>query len=76
MQKFSLHIKKTDINIQKINISKLEIFGIVIVFFLVVDKDRKFRFFEKTFFLSNINMDITLRILFFTLSNAEINFND
>lgn len=50
--------------------------SIVITFFLVDDKDEKSWFFEETFLLANINMNIALRILFLTLSIIEVNFTN
>ena len=46
----------------------------IIASFSVEDKEKKSRFFEKMFLLANINIDIALRISFFTLSNDKIDF--
>ena len=46
----------------------------VIVSFFVKDKEGRSLFFKETFFLAYINIDIALRMLFFTLSNDEIDF--
>lgn len=40
------------------------------------DKDEKSRFFEKTFLLAKISIDIVLSMPFFILSNIEINIID
>ena len=40
------------------------------------DKEKRLCFFEEIFLLADINMDIALSILFFTLNNVEINFID
>ena len=40
------------------------------------NKERKFEFFEETFLLADISIDITLDIPLFTLSNIEIDFVD
>lgn len=45
-------------------------FGMVIASFLVDDKNRKSHFFEKTFLLADINMNIVFGISFLTLSNV------
>lgn len=42
----------------------------------MIDKKRWSRFFEKTFLLTDIGMDITLEMLFFLLTNAKIKFID
>lgn len=49
-------------------------FGMVIVAFLVNNKDEKIRFFKKAFLLANVSSDIVLGISFFTLSNANVRF--
>lgn len=75
-KKLSLYVRKTDICIQKIDGSRLEIFGMIITFFLVKNKDRRFRFFKKTFLLAYISINVAVGILFFILSNFDINFTD
>ncbi len=42
--------------------------------FSVSDKDDKERFFEKSFLLAEVKVDIVFGILFITISNADINF--
>lgn len=74
--KLGLHIQKTNINTQKIDDSKLNIFDIVITICLINDKNKKSRFFEKLFLLTDISIDITFGIFFFTLNNTQINFNN
>ena len=69
-------MRKTKVGTPKIDGSKLYIFDIVIAFFLVEDKEGKLRFFEKTFLLANISMNIALEMLFLILSNIEIDFTD
>lgn len=48
----------------------------VIAFFLIENKDGKSCFFEETFLLTDINMDVAFTIFFFTLSNVKVNFTD
>ena len=38
------------------------------------DKDSRKKFFEKSFLLADINLDVILKILFLTISNDDINF--
>ena len=75
-KKLDLQIYETKVNTQKIDDSKLDTFDIVVVSFLVKNKKRKFCFFEEIFLLADINIDIALDILFFTLKNIEINIVD
>lgn len=35
-----------------------------------------FRFFEETFLLADINIDVTFEMVFFILSNVEVKFDD
>lgn len=73
-KKLDLKTRAMDIGAQKINNSKLDIFGIVIASFQIKNKKERSQFFEETFFLADISMNIALRIFFLTLSNVEINF--
>ncbi len=52
----------------------MEIHGIVVFTFSLLDKDGKDRFFEENFLLANIKLDVVLRILFLTMSNADVDF--
>lgn len=67
-------IQKPYINLQKIDDSRLDTIGIVIAFFSVDDKDERFRFFEETFLLASISIDVCFEIFFLTLKNIKINF--
>lgn len=48
----------------------------VITSFLVNDKDEKFCFFEETFLLADIGIDVAFEIFFLTLSIIKVNFNN
>lgn len=76
IKKLSLCIYKTNINAQKIDNNKLETFRMVITSFSIDNKDGKSCFFEDTFLLADISIDISFGMLFLTLSNIEINFNN
>lgn len=67
-------MENTEVKAQKIDSSTLDTLGIKIISFWIDDKVERFQFFEKTFFLANISIDLALRIFFLTLTNAEINF--
>lgn len=75
-KKLGLLIWKTKVGAWKNDCSKLKTFGIVITCFLINDKDEKSCFFEETFLLADISMNITFEMLFLTLNNAEVNFNN
>ena len=67
-----LKVCPTTIGAQKIYSSFLKTFGMVIASFQVKDKLGRDWFFQETFLLANINIEIVFGMLFFTLSNAII----
>ena len=69
-----LRVHCTDIGAQKIDGSTLKSFGMVLASFQVEDKFGKARFFQETFLLANISMEVVLGMLFLTLSNADVQF--
>lgn len=75
-KKLDLCICKINVNTQKINSSRLQIYGIVLGLFWVDKKDGKPHFFEETFLLADISIDIAFKISFFTLNNIVVNFNN
>ena len=72
--KLGLKVHFTKVGAQKVHDSTLKTFGIVLASFQVEDKLEKVWFFQKTFLLANINMEIVLDMLFLILSNANIQF--
>ena len=72
--RLGLCTRKIDVGIQKINGSYLDSFGIVIADCSVKDKLRRVRFFQEIFLLANISLEMVLRMLFLTLSKADIRF--
>ena len=46
----------------------------LIAFFSVKEKEKMSCFFEKTFLLADISINVTLKLLFFILSNNENDF--
>lgn len=73
-KKLGLVIQKTDVKAQKIDNITLETFGMIIAAFTVYNRAKKVCFFEKTFLLADINMNVALKMLFLILSNADIYF--
>ena len=72
--KLGFHAKKIDNGVWKIVRSHLDTFGIVIVDCSVKDKLRRVQFFQKTFLLTNIGLEVILGIFFLTLSRVNIRF--
>ena len=67
-------IWKTNIGAQKIDGTTLETYGMVVTTVFVLDKDGRERFFEKSFLLADIKMEIVFGILFLTMSNTDVDF--
>lgn len=72
----SLKVWPTNIKIQKINNSILEIFEMILVSFEVENKLRKARFFQETFFTANTSILIIMNMSFLTFSNANVLFTE
>lgn len=70
--KLDLTARKTDVWAQKIDGLPLGTYGMVFASFQVVDNQNKAQFFQKTFLLANISMDVVLEMPFLTLSNGNI----
>ncbi len=72
--KLGLITQKTNLNTQKIDSSVLETNKMVIVGFLIQDRLEKILFFEETFLLANISIEMVLKMFFLTFSNINIRF--
>ena len=72
--KLGLKIRPTDVGAQKIDGSTLEMFGMVLASFQVEDKLGRARFFQETFILADLSVEMVLGMPFLTLSNADIQF--
>ena len=69
-----LKVRVTDAGAQKIDGSLLATYNMVIAVFQVVDKLGRSRFFEETFLLADISMEVVLSMPFLTFSNADVQF--
>lgn len=76
IKKLDFIIWKTDVGAQKIDSTTLKTFKVVIAAFSIYNRAKKFCFFEKTFLLADISIDMALKPFFFTLSNANIYFTN
>ena len=72
--KLGFHTRKIDIGAQKIDRSHLDTFEMVIADFSVKNKLGRVQFFQKTFMLANIGLEVVLGILFLTFNQADIRF--
>ena len=67
-------VRVIDVGAQKIDGSLLATYGMVIAAFQVVDKLGCSWFFQETFLLANISMEMVLGMPFLTFSNADVQF--
>ena len=65
-------VKVTNVCTQKIDRSSLATYSMIIATFQVVDKLGRSWFFQKTFLLSDISMEVVLGMHFLTLNNADV----
>ena len=72
--KLSLKIRPTDVGAQKIDGSTLETSRMVLASFQVEDKLGRARYFQETFLLADISVEVVLGMPFLTLRNADIQF--
>ena len=73
-EKLGLVVQSINIGTQKINSTIFKIYKIMIATFLLIDQVDRVRFFEAIFLKSNISLDVVYRMLFLTLSSANIDF--
>ena len=63
-----------NVGAQKIDGIILETYKMVVAVFSVTNQANRVRFFEETFLVVNISLDVVLRISFLTLSSGDIDF--
>ena len=69
-----LKVRVINDDAQKIDGSSLATYGMVIAAFQIFNKLSCSRFFQKTFLLTDINMEVFLSMVFLIFSNADIQF--
>ena len=62
-----------NVGAQKIDGTTFETYGIVVAAFLVTDQANRVRFFEEPFLVVNLSPDMVLVMLFFSLSDVDVN---
>ena len=70
--KLGLKARYTDTEAQKIDSSIFKIFEMVLASFQVEDKLRRTRFFQETFLLPDIRVEVILSMPFLIVNNADI----
>ena len=68
--------RPTSIRTEKIDSLMLDTYKMVVIVLSVTIKTNKIKFFEKTFLVANISAKVVLGMLFFILSNANIDLLD
>ena len=74
--KLGLCARKVDVVVQKIDRSHLNTFRMVIADYSVKDKLERVRFFQETFLLANIGLEVVLEMPFLNLSKVDILFSE
>ena len=63
-----------DVEVQKINSTTLDTYGMVVAAFSVTDKANRVKFFEETFLVANVSLEVVFKMPFLTLNGADVNF--
>ena len=69
-------IKLINVRVQKIDSIILDIYRMIVAVFLVTNKANQIRFFNETFLVANVSLEVVFEIFFFTLSGTNIDFLD
>ena len=75
-QELGFFIKPMNVGAQKIDSTMIDTYRMVVAAFLVTDNTDRVKFCKKTFLMANVSLEVVLRMLFLTLSNANIDFLD
>lgn len=75
-KKLGFSIRLIDVGAPKIDGTILNIYGIIITAFLVTDKANQIRFIEEIFLVANICLKVVFEIIFFILSDADVDVLD
>lgn len=69
-------IRLINVEIQKIDNTRLDTYKIVVAVFSLTDKAKQVKFFEKIFLVANVSLEIVFIIIFLTLNSTNIDFLD
>ena len=72
--RLGLRARHTNVGAQKIDGSTLQTFGMVLANFRMEDKLGRTRFFQETFLLADISVEVVLGMPFLILSNTNVQF--
>ena len=74
-KQLGLFMRLIYVEAQKIDGTMLDIHGMVAAVFSVVNKANQVRFFEKTFLVANVSLEVVFEIPFLTLRDANVDFS-
>lgn len=75
-KELELHIRLSNIRTKKIDSIMLDTYEMVVTVLSMTDKINQVKFFEKNFLVANVSLEIVFKMLFLTLSGANIDFLD
>ena len=74
-KKLGLVMQTINVNAQKIDSTIFETYGMMVAAFSITDQANRITFFEEPFLMTKVIPDMVLRMLFLTLSDANIDFS-
>ena len=75
-KELGLSIRPTDVKAQKIYGTTLNTYRMVVVAFLMTNKANRVKFFEKTFLVANVSLEVVFRMPFLTFNDRDTDFLD
>ena len=75
VKQLGLSIRPIDVGALKIDGTTLDTHGMVVTAFSVEDRANRVRFFEETFLVANVSLEVVLEMPFLTLSGADVDFS-
>ena len=73
-KQLGLPVQSTNVGMQKIDRSTLDTYGMVVTSFSIIDKRNRVRFFEETFLMANISLEVVFGMPYLILSGANVDF--
>ena len=73
-ERLGLVVRTTNVGAQKIDGTTFETYEMVVAAFSMTDQANRVRFFEETFLIANVSLDVVLEMPFLILSNADVDF--
>ena len=74
-ERLGLVVRTSNVGAQKIDVTTLETYRMVVAAFSVTDQADRVRFFEETFLVANVSPDEVFGMPFLTLNGAHVNFS-